>query len=274
MHAKYMGHGALYTAGWLLNQVSQSLAPSALIFWAQNQRFLQPLRMPEPTKLDWELRYWEQRWRESKWQPDTTGEFLMEVGNIESASFFGGKVLIDIGCGPMGTLAWADMASERIGVDPLADRYRRFDIASHNMKYLKAFAENIPLADEYADVVFSTNSLDHVDDLQATVAEIRRILKPEGHFIGSINLQEEPTRCEPQVVTRDFIDRYLFKDWVCEFERTAPEGASDGSVYKFFHEQPPPGYRGKYDILWCRYSKPQVIPSASPEKMDIQHLTR
>jgi hypothetical protein len=36
--------------------------------------------------------------------------------------FYRGKRILDIGCGPRGSLEWADMAAERIGLDPLARR--------------------------------------------------------------------------------------------------------------------------------------------------------
>jgi hypothetical protein len=34
-------------------------------------------------------------------------------------SFHAGKRILDIGCGPRGSLEWADMAAERVGLDPL-----------------------------------------------------------------------------------------------------------------------------------------------------------
>jgi ubiquinone/menaquinone biosynthesis C-methylase UbiE len=39
---------------------------------------------------------------------------------------------------------------------------------------------NIPFADEYFDIVFSSNVLEHVQDLSSLLTEIHRILKPEG----------------------------------------------------------------------------------------------
>ena len=40
------------------------------------------------------------------------------------AEWYRGKVLLDIGCGPRGSLEWATMAARRIGLDPLMDEYR------------------------------------------------------------------------------------------------------------------------------------------------------
>ena len=42
-----------------------------------------------------------------------------------SETDYAGKAVLDIGCGPMGSLEWATMVRERVGLDPLADAYRR-----------------------------------------------------------------------------------------------------------------------------------------------------
>jgi 2-polyprenyl-3-methyl-5-hydroxy-6-metoxy-1,4-benzoquinol methylase len=46
--------------------------------------------------------------------------------------YFNGKRILDIGCGPRGSLEWADNALVRIGLDPLANDYMQLDIAKLN----------------------------------------------------------------------------------------------------------------------------------------------
>lgn len=108
-----------------------------------------------------------------------------------------GKVLVDIGCGPRGSLEWASMAARRIGVDPLADEYRKLGASAHAMEYIAANAEAIPLPDGVADYVFSFNSLDHVDDVDRTIAQIKRLVKPGGRFLLLVEINHPPTACEP-----------------------------------------------------------------------------
>ena len=123
------------------------------------------------------------------------------------------------------------------------------------MIYISAPAEQIPLPSNYVDVVFSMNSLDHVDDVVAACSEIRRILKPGGYFIGSLNLDEPPTLTEPFMLTEEFLERHLFCGWEKEFYKIRPKVDDTGQVtYRFFYEDCPselceaPGPRA----LWCR----------------------
>ena len=46
-------------------------------------------------------------------------------------SFFAGKRILDIGCGPRGSLEWASDTSRRVGSDPLVDAYSEFGIDLH-----------------------------------------------------------------------------------------------------------------------------------------------
>ena len=97
------------------------------------------------------------------------------------------------------------MARRRVGLDPLADEYGRLGTGSHEMEYLRAYAEEIPLDDGSFDFVCSFNSIDHVDDLARTCREIARVLRPGGTLLLLTDVHEEPTVCEPQVIHWDFL---------------------------------------------------------------------
>jgi 2-polyprenyl-3-methyl-5-hydroxy-6-metoxy-1,4-benzoquinol methylase len=68
-------------------------------------------------------------------------------------SFFEGKRILDIGCGPCGSLEWADMAAERVGLDPLVPKYMKLGANKHKMTYAASPSENIPFPDGHFDVV-------------------------------------------------------------------------------------------------------------------------
>lgn len=180
---------------------------------------------------------------------------MMDMGDIKDQSFFDDRICLDIGCGPRGSLTWLTNARCAIGLDPLAEEYMRFGIGAHDMVYVLGSGEHIPFPSRYVDVVFCMNALDHVDDAVAVCTEIRRVLKPGGYFIGSLNLDEPATITEPFMLTEKFLERHLFAGWEKEFYQIRPKvHGQDQDVYRYFYEDCPdelvntPGPRA----LWCR----------------------
>jgi ubiquinone/menaquinone biosynthesis C-methylase UbiE len=100
----------------------------------------------------------------------------------------------DIGCGP-GTAV--RIASKRVasatGIDPdplmlrLARRISRLRGVSH-VSWELGSAEQIPLPDHRASVVWSLSSLHHWSDRESGLREIHRILKPAGRLLISERL--------------------------------------------------------------------------------------
>jgi len=131
-------------------------------------------------------------------------------------SFYEGKVLLDIGCGPRGSLEWASMASRRIGIDPLANQYLQLGADRHQMEYINSPAEKIPLKDGECDVVFSFNSLDHVENIEQTLEEIKRVTRSGGLFLVLVEVNHPPTDTEPHELTpRKLLDG-LGSAFTCE----------------------------------------------------------
>jgi ubiquinone/menaquinone biosynthesis C-methylase UbiE len=125
-----------------------------------------------------------------------------------SLDFYQNKKMLDIGCGPRGSLEWANMAEQRVGLDPLVEQYRDLGIDEHKTQYVCAGSEKMPFEDGAFDVVSSLNSLDHVDDLEAVIQEIVRALAPGGHFLLMVEVNHKPTVCEPQSFLLDIIDKF------------------------------------------------------------------
>ncbi|MCW2990427.1 MAG: hypothetical protein JWM73_1021 [Solirubrobacterales bacterium] len=124
------------------------------------------------------------------------------------AGFYAGKRMLDIGCGPRGSLEWATEAAERVGLDPLADDYVRLHERPQAMRYVRGDAEAIPFADGHFDVVSTYNSIDHVDDLDASIAEIERVTAPGGLLLLIVDVNHEPTPTEPQRLGWDLLERF------------------------------------------------------------------
>ena len=153
-------------------------------------------RLGVNVKRLYELGYW--RWRASKEKglsPFTSGLFT-EVLRVDRSNYVGKKI-IDIGCGPRGSLEWLEDAELRVGIDPLMTDYLKLGVKDHKACYVAASAEHLPFATGSFDIVTSINSLDHVDDLEMTLDEIARVLASGGHFIFLVEVHPKATLSEP-----------------------------------------------------------------------------
>ena len=102
---------------------------------------------------------------------------------------YDGKRILDIGCGPRGSLEWADMALERIGLDPLADVYLANGANKHKMTYVNGRVESMRFEDDSFDVISSFFSLASISKFserlmslfyEQMLSEVARVLKPGG----------------------------------------------------------------------------------------------
>ena len=180
---------------------------------------------------------------EGELRGDHYGGLFTGLVGVEG-EFYEGKDVLDIGCGPRGSLNWAEMARRRVGLDPLADDYRELGIDSHPMEYVAAAAEEMPFDDASFDVITSFNSLDHVEDLDRTVAEIKRALRPGGHLVLVVEVGHEPTWSEPQTITWDVCARFepeLEVVHTREYERGGDNIYADAWAGRTFeHNDPAP----------------------------------
>ncbi len=76
------------------------------------------------------------------------------------------------------------------------------------MKYIAASSETIPYNNNYFDVVTYFNSLDHVADIDKTIKEIKRVLRPGGLFLLLSDLNHPATHCEPNVFSCDIVHKF------------------------------------------------------------------
>jgi SAM-dependent methyltransferase len=142
---------------------------------------------------------------------------LEEITGYLGQDAIEGKTVVTIGCGCTGDIA-AFPAAVKIAVDPLLNVYRKLgmlvqDEAGARTLYLCVGAENLPLLDEYADLVICRNALDHMPDPETALKECCRILKQDGSLFVSVDIGGEPTPDEPTVFSveslRQLLGRYF-----------------------------------------------------------------
>ena len=170
------------------------------------------------------------------------------------------KRVLDIGCGPRGSLEWATMTRQRVGVDPLADDYLQMGAADHAMTYVTAGAESIPFPDHSFDIVCSFNSLDHVDDLDAAIAEMKRLTALGGLLLVLTDVHEEPTPQEPICFDWDVVERFAPEFAMQSLRRCeklaggAYASAAQGILFDHADS------RQRYGVLSARFMRVEVPP--------------
>jgi len=83
---------------------------------------------------------------------------MLQIAGEKDQDFVAGKVIADFGCGPLGSLCWADKAKERIGIDVLADKYRLLGTDNQNITYIQSSENSIPLESGSVDILFTINA--------------------------------------------------------------------------------------------------------------------
>lgn len=116
------------------------------------------------------------------------------------------------------------MAAERVGLDPLARKYRALGTHKHAMRYVAARSERIPFSNGYFDIVSCLNALDHVDNFARTIAEIKRVTRSGGLFLVSVEIDHLPTVYEPLSISERDMTRLApeFKT-ISTFKVATPE---------------------------------------------------
>jgi len=87
--------------------------------------------------------------------------------------------LLDVGCGPHGLPSYLSHydASLVSGLEPLEAT------GPVNFEFVRGFNEFLPWPDQAFNTVVSGTSLDHVISLERALAEVRRVLTPEGRYL-------------------------------------------------------------------------------------------
>lgn len=121
---------------------------------------------------------------------------------------------LDIGFGtgfPLTELAMRLGNSSKVyGLDPwdaAIDRAKRkieyYGIS--NINIIKGVAENIPLNDNYIDLIVSNNGINNVSNLEKVLSECSRVVKAGGQFIQTMNT--EGTMMEFYKILSDIFER-------------------------------------------------------------------
>ena len=99
-----------------------------------------------------------------------------------------GKDVLDVGSGEgYGAALLAQTAQRVIGVDvdPVSVEHSSHSYQSPNLSYIQGEAANLPLDDRSVDVVVSFETLEHFSNHEVFLAEVQRVLRPNGFLVIS-----------------------------------------------------------------------------------------
>lgn len=162
---------------------------------------------------EYELSYWNRTGIKKKgWKGNKKelNEYLDKISSIcklpENPQY-----AMDIGCGPYGGMSLVYDAKHWVLVDMLNDVYKDMVKRDPRFTYLNSPGENIPIADNIFNIIFSTNALDHTEDRLKCEKEIYRTLKPNGFFALAVHCRTKKQLNEghkqiltPELLLREF----------------------------------------------------------------------
>ncbi len=205
-------------------------------------------------KCESELAYWLDCYREEKvFHNEHYKELMLGIADATDDGFWKNRVVADFGCGPRGSLAWTNSPCIKIGIDILVPRYlKEFDLKSHGMVYVTSSEDGIPMADESVDYLLTLNSLDHVLNLEVMTKELLRILKKGGTLLGSFNLYEAASDCEPQTLTEELLDKALLSHFEEKSYKLALRDVQGGYKYMRSKQYIERGSSKEEQTLWYK----------------------
>lgn len=103
-------------------------------------------------------------------------------------AYCAGKEVLDAACGTgYGTAELGRVASRAAGVDvdEAAVAYARSRYAADNVEFARMDATSLAYEDASFDTVVSFETIEHLDDRDAFLREVVRVLRPDGAFVVS-----------------------------------------------------------------------------------------
>jgi len=123
------------------------------------------------------------------YRPENRASVSRRLARLAGAA--GSDRLVDFGCGSGFVIGLArPYFREIVGVDVTPAMLRRVDRSAGGVAVLQASTEAVPLRAETANVVAANSFLHHLFDVQPSIQEAYRLLKPGGVFYS----EEDPNR--------------------------------------------------------------------------------
>src|SRR5262245_11379044 len=106
-----------------------------------------------------------------------------------AATFVKGKRVLDLACGEgYGSKMMAATASSILGIDidDQTIQHAKEKYGTENLQFVAGSILSVPIADDhFFDIIVCFEAIEHIDDHEKLLNEVKRLLKPDGIFIVS-----------------------------------------------------------------------------------------
>ena len=135
---------------------------------------------------------WEQNadWWVSGFTEGADPEYVEQILPLAIDELQGRARVLDVGCGEgqIARLAVAACgATLAVGIDPTRSQVVEAQIRGGGPLYARSFAAPLPFASGSFDAVVACLVFEHIDDAQAAIDEVARVLAPGGRFCFFLN---------------------------------------------------------------------------------------
>src|SRR4051794_36727656 len=129
------------------------------------------------------------RWWQDGFTEGADAEYVEQILPMAAAHLEGADRVLDIGCGEgqVSRLAVHGGAGRVVGVDPTWAQIAVAGGRGGGPAYGQAVAAALPFPDESFDAVVACLVFEHIQEVDAAIAEVGRVLAPGGRFLFFLN---------------------------------------------------------------------------------------
>ena len=219
------------------------------------------------------------QWWQDGFSEGADPEYEEQILPLAAQHLEGATRLLDVGTGEgqIARLAEQQLGITAIGIDPTHAQIREAHSRGHATGYARAGAARLPFKHDSFDAVVACLVFEHIEDVDDAIAEVARVLQPQGRFLFFLNhpllqtpnsgwiddtiLEEQYWRIGPYL-TEDLSIEEVEKDVFIPFihrplSRYVNALADNGLLVTHMEEPaPPPGFLAKAH----EYAEAATIP--------------
>ena len=141
--------------------------------------------MHDPSVDPWELHA---AWWIEQFTDGADPEYVEQILPLVESELAGSTMVLDVGCGD-GQISRALSARgvRVVGIDPAHNQVSVAAARGGGPEYARAHAARLPFPDGSFDGAVACLVFEHIDEIDEAIAEVARVLRPEGRFAFLLN---------------------------------------------------------------------------------------